>query len=320
MPMTELISLHYPLKELPQLTSKQVLAMGFFDGVHLGHQKVIQEAARVAHENGLPLAVLTYSPYPGLVFKKLSQPWHDLTPLDQKVQLLGKLGVDRVYCLQLTSHLSALHPEEFIKEILLPLQVHTVVAGFDHRYGKKEYQADMAHLPEYAAGRFDVLTVAKKTLGKSAAKVASRQIRQDLAAGDLTAVTESLGRVHETTGLIVHGDARGRTLGFPTINIWTPEVEFLPGIGVYAVSAYVDGRWVDGMASIGRNVTFEANRPVTVEINLFDFADEVYGEPVKVQWYAKLRNEVKFDSAEALVDQLLIDQQKTREYFQEKAD
>ncbi|GAP02617.1 riboflavin biosynthesis protein RibF [Fructobacillus pseudoficulneus] len=294
--------------------------MGFFDGVHLGHQRVIQEAAKVAHRKDLPLVVLTYNPYPGLVFEKMNQPWHYLTPLEEKVKLLGKLGVDRVYCLQLTSHVSELAPEDFIQDVLLPLRAETVVAGYDHWYGAKKYQADMAHLPDFAKNRFQVVTVGKTSLKGTDDKISSRVIRQQLTDGRLEQVTESLGRVHQTTGLIVHGDARGRTLGFPTINIWTPELESLPGIGVYAVSAFVDGRWYDGMASIGRNVTFEANRPVTVEINLFDFNDQVYGENVKVQWHLKLRDEVKFTTVEALVDQLQIDKELTLEYFREKID
>ncbi|GAP00221.1 riboflavin biosynthesis protein RibF [Fructobacillus ficulneus] len=317
--MTELINLHYPLTDLPQLNTDQVLAMGFFDGVHRGHQKVIKRAAQVAHDQGQPLAVLTYSPYPGLVFEKIAQPWHYLTPLAEKVDLLGQLGVDRVYCLQLTSHVADLDPEAFITGVLQPLRAATVVAGFDHKYGADKYEADMAHLPTYAKGRFEVVTVGKETLDADDRKIASRQIRADLAAGDLTAVTASLGRVHQTTGLVVHGDARGRTLGYPTINIWTPELESLPGLGVYAVRTEVDGHWYDGMASIGRNITFEANRPVTVEINLFDFADQVYGETVKIEWHTKLRDEVKFTTVEALIDQLNGDRDQTKEYFQTKA-
>lgn len=314
--MTELIRIHYPLDSQTIETTDQVLVMGYFDGVHRGHQAVIKKAKEEANRRGLPLAVLTYTPYPGLVFKKLPLPWHDLTPLNEKVTLLSKLGVDRVYCLNLTSSLAALAPQDFVDEVLMPLSPKAVVAGYDHLYGAREKQADMAHLAEYSADRFDVIAVGKESLPGQTDKVASRDIRTALAAGDLDFVNASLGRVHQTTGTVVHGDARGRTLGFPTINIWTPEQESLPGIGVYVVSVNILGQRVMGMASIGRNVTFEKNRPVTVEINLLDFNQAVYGEPVKVEWLHYLRGEVAFDGADALVEQLKRDRQDTRRYFE----
>lgn len=315
--MTELYKIHYPLDNNTYKATDQVLVMGYFDGVHKGHQAVIRAAKERADELGLPLAVLTYTPYPGVVFEKQSLPWHDLTPLDEKVALLGKLGVDRVYCLNLTSRLSALEPENFVEQVLLPLQAKVVAAGYDHLYGRPADKANMAHLSGYAQGRFEVLTVGKKTLvgDEAAEKVASRDIRAALADGDLDFANASLGRAHRTTGIVVHGDARGRTLGFPTINVWTPELETLPALGIYVVRVQIAGQTVKGMASIGRNVTFEANRPVTVEINLLDFNQAVYGEPVKVDWLQYLREEVPFDSVDDLVAQLERDREDTREYF-----
>ncbi|MBS9336103.1 riboflavin biosynthesis protein RibF [Fructobacillus papyrifericola] len=315
--MTELYQIHYPLDNNSLQARPQVLAMGFFDGVHLGHQAVIQAAKEQADRLGLPLAVLTYTPYPGLVFEKQALPWRALTPLKQKVELLEELGVDRVYVLNLTSALAALSPEQFVDQVLMPLQAKAVVAGFDHLYGRREEQADMAHLAEYAKGRFIVEAVSKTTLVNQDVKVASRNIRQKLAEGDADFVKESLGRPHQTSGYVVHGDARGRTLGFPTINIWTSEEESLPGIGVYVVSVEIAGKRVLGMASIGRNVTFEKGRPVTVEINLFDFSKEVYGEFVKVDWLHYLRGEVAFSGAEALVEQLKKDREDSLKYFEE---
>ncbi|MBS9334612.1 riboflavin biosynthesis protein RibF [Fructobacillus sp. M1-13] len=315
--MTTLYKIHYPLDNHFEQASPQVLAMGYFDGVHLGHQAVIKEAKKQADALGLPLAVLTYAPYPGLVFDKQPLPWHDLTPIDQKVALLGELGVDRVYCLNLTSTLASLSPVDFVEKVLLVLQAKVVVAGFDHLYGPKERQADMAHLPEYANGRFDVTVVEKQKIAGGSDKIASRAIRIDLANGHLEAVTNSLGRPHRTSGVVVHGDARGRTLGYPTINIWTPENESLPGIGVYVVRVQIAGRQVRGMASIGRNVTFEKNRPVTVEINLFDFDQQVYGEEVTVDWLHYLRGEVAFESVEDLIQQLECDRADSQQYFLE---
>ncbi|MBS9338064.1 riboflavin biosynthesis protein RibF [Fructobacillus sp. M2-14] len=314
--MTELYDIHYPLDENNFIATDQVIAMGYFDGVHRGHQAVIAEAKKKAEEMGLPLSVLTYTPYPGLVFEKKELPWHDLTPIAEKVALLSSLGVDRVYRLNLTSKLAGLQPTAFVQNVLLPLKAKAVVAGFDHYYGAKDLQADMAHLQKFANGAFDVIAVQKQTLGQNdSQKIASRTIRKQLTEGDLEQVTAALGRTHHTTGTVVHGDARGCTLGYPTINIWTPETEFLPGIGVYVVRVEVDGQEVMGMASIGRNVTFGEGRPVTVEINLLDWSEMIYGEPVKVHWEHRLRGEVAFESVDGLIAQLENDEANTRKYF-----
>ncbi|MCO0832501.1 bifunctional riboflavin kinase/FMN adenylyltransferase [Fructobacillus sp. W13] len=349
--MTELIDLHYPFDGDNFIAEDQVIAMGYFDGVHKGHQAVIKAAKAKADELGLPLSVLTYTPYPGLVFEKKALPWRDLTPIAEKIALLSNLGVDRVYRLNLTSKLAGLKPTAFVDNVLLALHAKAVVAGFDHYYGPRAEQADMVHLQKFAQGRFDVVTVGKQTVGemeaatadasngnagtnssattddatsavstdssvaKPDAKIASRTIRNQLEEGNVHAANAALGRVHHTTGTVVHGDARGRTLGYPTINIWTPEREFLPGIGVYAVRVEVAGQEVLGMASIGRNITFGEGRPVTVEINLLDWNEMIYGEPVKVYWDERLRGEVAFESVDGLIKQLEQDEAETRNYF-----
>ncbi|WEV53982.1 riboflavin biosynthesis protein RibF [Leuconostocaceae bacterium ESL0723] len=313
--MTELIKLHYPIQKLNLPARDQVLAMGFFDGLHLGHQAVIAKARAIAQEQNRPLAVLTYSPYPQAVFKKMNGPLRYLTPLDQKVALLSQMGVDRVYCLQLTSQLVALPPQRFVDQVLMALKPAVVVAGFDHLYGPKDLQADMEHLPDYSQGRFDVVTVPEQIHGGH--KIGSRYLREALDQGRVDDVNRLLGRSHQTTGIVVHGDARGRLLGFPTVNILTPEQEWLPGIGVYAVEIEISHHWYHGMASIGRNVTFEANRPITVEINILDFDQMVYGEPVRVNWCHWLRGEEKFPDVDSLVKQLREDQAATQAYFKD---
>ncbi|CAH1850289.1 riboflavin biosynthesis protein RibF [Convivina intestini] len=299
--LAQVTHLHFPLKNFKPLAQKTVIAMGFFDGVHRGHQAVIQTAAKLAQERHLPLVVLTYNPYPEAVFKKMALPLRYLTPLPQKTALLSQLGVEQVYCLQLTSHLAVQSPQNFVDQVLMQLNPAIVVAGFDHLYGLASQHADMQHLAIYSRNRFEVAVVpALNDVGK----VSSSRIRQALLAGRVADAAADLGRYHQTSGLVVHGDARGRTLGYPTVNIATPEAEWLPTIGVYAVKIQINERWYQGMASIGRNITFEAERPITVEINIFDFNDQVYGELVQIQWIAYLRGEEKFASADELVEQL----------------
>ncbi|GMA70616.1 riboflavin biosynthesis protein [Leuconostoc litchii] len=313
--MTELIRLHYPIVNFKKPV-QQVVAMGFFDGVHLGHQAVLARAKQEAEKRGVPLAVLTYDPHPIVAFQKLNQPLRYLTPLEQKVSIMSRLGVDKVYVMRFTSKLSKLKGQSFVDEVLMHLNPLTVVAGFDHLYGANGTNSDMSHLLVYAKERFGVITVPE--LDDLNQKISSSTIRKYLDNGNVDMVTKQLGHPHATTGTVVHGEARGRELGYPTANIQTPENEWLPGIGIYAVKIQINNQWYLGMASIGRNVTFGEARPITVEINILDFKEEIYGEAVQVEWYHYLRGEVKFNGVQSLINQLKLDAEDTHRYFNDK--
>lgn len=313
MTMIKTTTLHYPIQNFKQPV-RQVVAMGFFDGVHLGHQAVIKRAKAEADALGVPLAVLTYDPHPSVAFKALTEPLKYLTVVKQKAQLLETLGVSEMYKMQFTSQLAGLSPQVFVDEVLMQLNPVAVVAGFDHLYGSDKNQANMANLAIYAKARFDVIIVPEfDDLGL---KIGSSKIRSALCVGDMQTVNRQLGRIYHTTGIVVHGEARGRELGFPTANVLTPELEWLPGIGIYAVKISIAGQWHIGMASIGRNVTFGDNRPITVEINILDFNQAIYGEDVIVAWHQHLRGEVKFNQVDDLIAQLEKDKVATRTYFE----
>ncbi|WP_100665957.1 riboflavin biosynthesis protein RibF [Leuconostoc citreum] len=313
MTMIKTTTLHYPIQNFKQPV-RQVVAMGFFDGVHLGHQAVIKRAKAEADALGVPLAVLTYDPHPSVAFKALTEPLKYLTVVKQKAQLFETLGVSEMYKMQFTSQLAGLSPQVFVDEVLMQLNPVAVVAGFDHLYGSDKNQANMANLAIYAKARFDVIIVPEfDDLGL---KIGSSKIRSALCVGDMQTVNRQLGRIYHTTGIVVHGEARGRELGFPTANVLTPELEWLPGIGIYAVKISIAGQWHIGMASIGRNVTFGDNRPITVEINILDFNQAIYGEDVTVAWHHHLRGEVKFNQVDDLIAQLEKDKVATRTYFE----
>ncbi|MGR8808637.1 riboflavin biosynthesis protein RibF [Leuconostoc citreum] len=313
MTMIKTTTLHYPIQNFKQPV-RQVVVMGFFDGVHLGHQAVIKRAKAEADALGVPLAVLTYDPHPSVAFKALTEPLKYLTVVKQKAQLLETLGVSEMYKMQFTSQLAGLSPQVFVDEVLMQLNPVAVVAGFDHLYGSDKNQANMANLAIYAKARFDVIIVPEfDDLGL---KIGSSKIRSALCVGDMQTVNRQLGRIYHTTGIVVHGEARGRKLGFPTANVLTPELEWLPGIGIYAVKISIAGQWHIGMASIGRNVTFGDNRPITVEINILDFNQAIYGEDVTVAWHHHLRGEVKFNQVDDLIAQLEKDKVATRTYFE----
>lgn len=311
----QVVKIHHPLDSTLIPDGPVVLAMGFFDGVHRGHQEVIKTAKKIADEKGLPLAVLTYSHAPGIVYHQYTDGFKYLSPTKRKLELLAARDVDIVYLVSFTSAFAHLKPQEFVDQYLIAFHAQVVVAGFDHTYGKQDI-ATMARLPEYAKGRFEVVTVPKYTLsGPNADKVGSRAIRQQISAGQIAVANQELGYTYTTSGIVVHGLARGRTLGFPTANIENPADELIPGIGVYTVAVAIDGHWHGGMASVGYNITFGKAPKRTVEIYLFDFNQMIYGEEVQVRWYQYLRGEVKFASADELVAQMKKDEQAARKFL-----
>lgn len=313
----QVIKIHHPLDRRLIPNGPVVLAMGFFDGVHRGHQAVIKRAKEIADQQSLPLAVLTYSHAPSIVYHQYPDGFKYLTLTKRKLALLKRLSVDLVYLVSFTSAYGSLQPEEFIDQYLVPMHSQVVVAGFDHTYGAKD-TATMAKLPLYARGRFEVETVPKVVMpGANDEKVGSRKIKQQITAGKLRLANRGLGYPYTTSGIVVHGLARGRTLGFPTANIQAPAGELLPGVGVYTVQVSVNGHWYGGMASVGHNITFGRAPRLTVEIYLFDFDQMIYGEEVQVRWYRYLRGEEKFAGAAELVAQMKKDEQQSREILAE---
>ena len=312
----EIIKLRHPYQanEIPE--DEVVLALGFFDGVHRGHQEVIGRAKNIADKNNLKLAVMTFNQHPSIVFKKLDPDQHKyLSTVSRKEELMDKIGVDYLYEVDFTSAFASLSPQDFVEQYIINLHAKTVVAGFDYTFGKKEV-ASMEHLPMYANNRFDIVVVEKQTLKEK--KISSTRIRLALEIGDMAVANKLLGYTYATPGRVVHGDARGRLLGFPTANIEVENFVKLPRIGVYAVEILVGGQVYKGMASIGHNVTFEPNRPLTVEVYILDFSDDIYGEEVTVFWHDYLRGEEKFDSIDALIAQLKQDELDTVHFFEKK--
>lgn len=308
----QVIRIHHPLQRQLIPAGPAVLAMGFFDGVHRGHQQVIQAARRIAGHRSLPLAVLTYNHTPAVVYHRIPGGAKYLTTLDQKTSLMRQLGVNLLYVVDFTSQYGAQSPQQFVDHFLLALHPQVVVAGEDHTFGQGP-AATMGHLPTLARGRFEVVAV--PTLQHGEHKVGSSHIRRQISAGELELANQGLGRAYQTTGLVVHGLARGRQIGFPTINIESPASTVIPALGVYVTRVKIGDRWYGGMANIGHNETFGEGAPRTMEINLFDFHRQVYGEEVVVEWYSHLRDGAKFASVEELVAQMKRDQQAATDYL-----
>lgn len=289
------------------------LAMGFFDGVHLGHQKVILKAKQKANEKKIKLAVMTFDKHPSVQFqKKPERSIKYLTSMEKKISLMEGLGVDIFYILTLNNDLASLTPQDFVTKYMIDLHAQVVVAGFDYTYGKKDI-ANMDTLSKYAHQQFEVVTVPE--LVSEDQKISSTRIRAAIDKGQINDVNRLLGYEYQTIGEVVHGEARGRELGFPTLNLEFNEHIRIPGPGIYVTRVQVSGVWYRGMASIGYNVTFGQDRELTVEINLFDFNEMIYGQQVTVEWLSYLRSEIKFDGIDGLISQLNQDKKMTIAYF-----
>lgn len=297
------------LNELPET----VTAIGFFDGIHKGHQKVIQTAVREAKERGMESAVITFHPHPSVVLKKDVQHVKYLTPIREKQEILQKLEVDRLYIIQFNQELASLTPQVFVDHFLKELRIKHMVAGFDFSYGHKG-KGNMQTIQEHAAGAFTVTQVDKVVIDGE--KISSTKIRNLLKAGDMDEAARLLGRPLSVTGLVVKGEQRGRTIGYPTANIAVSDETLLPKVGVYAVKVLYKNEVYEGMASLGFKPTFtdQLVEPI-LEVNIFDYNNDLYEEELRVQWYTFIREEKKFSGVEELVSEIAEDEKKVRKYF-----
>ncbi|WHY02381.1 bifunctional riboflavin kinase/FAD synthetase [Neobacillus sp. DY30] len=309
----EVINLGFPLNidrtEIPPLS----MALGYFDGVHLGHQKVIIEAKKQAGQKGLRSAVMTFDPHPSVVLGKNEKHVHYITPLADKISLIEELGIDYLFIVQFTSEFANLLPQEFIDQYVIDLNVKHVVAGFDFSYGRMG-KGTMEILPFHSREKFTFTIVEKYTSGDE--KVSSTRIRQYIKNGKTAELPELLGRFHQTTGIVVHGDKRGRTIGFPTANVDTKDEYILPPTGVYAVKIKIDENWYEGVCNVGYKPTFNKDElKISVEVHIFNFEKNIYGAEVTIEWHQYLRKEQKFSGIQELVAQIEKDKQNAIKYF-----
>lgn len=276
-----------------------ILTIGNFDGVHLGHRALLQASAD-APEAG-PVRALFFDPHPSDYFGRRTGPL--LTSPGRREELLLRSGADQVHVQTFDADFAALTPEAFVAQVIVEEQrAAVVVVGSDFRFGKG------------AAGNTDTLlelgkehgyrVVVVDAVNEGGEAISSTRIRTSLESADTATATRLLGRAHDVEAEVVLGDQRGRTIGFPTANLGTPE-GLIPADGVYAVVARVGEKLVHGMANIGTRPTFEAGR--STEVHLFDFNEDIYGTRLRVAFVAHLRAEQRFSGVEELVSQLKTD-------------
>lgn len=293
--------IRYPTQMPVHCEQGYSMAIGFFDGLHKGHQQLIQTAVAQANESGARSAVMTFDPHPSVVLSGKKTEIHYITPLKQKLELLSQMNVDDVFVVRFTSDFARLSPETFIEEFIVTPHVRNVIAGFDFSFGAFG-KGNLEMMSSYLGKRANVTTIPKFTMDDD--KVSSTRIRQELTEGNVDQVRKLLGRPFQMDGIVVHGDKRGRTIQFPTANIATDEEQYIPANGVYAVRMFVQNIWVDGVCNVGYKPTVQDLKKLSIEVHLVEFDHDIYGEQVRVLWYAPIRKEQKFPSLEALKEQI----------------
>ncbi|MBT2682987.1 bifunctional riboflavin kinase/FAD synthetase [Bacillus sp. ISL-37] len=312
----KLIKLNHPHEYRREDFPAMAMALGYFDGVHLGHQQVIKEAKKEAEAKGLKSAVMTFDPHPSVVLGKSVQHMEYITPLDEKIRIVEDMGVDYLFVVNFSIEFSSLLPQEFVDQYIIGLNVHHVVAGFDYSYGKMG-KGNMETIQFHSRGKFD-FTVVSKLSNQEAEKVSSTLIRALLRDGKVEEMPTLLGRFYTTKGTVINGERRGRTIGFPTANVQMEDQYILPPTGVYAVKIQVEGAWHEGVCNVGYKPTFhkEKKDKPSVEVNIFNFNKEIYRESAAIEWHMRLRSERKFEGIQQLVAQIEKDKKEAMLYFE----
>ena len=293
------------------LENETVLVLGYFDGLHLGHQELFKKARQIADEKGLKVALLTFPESPKLAFVRYHPELllHLQSPED-RFQKLNELGVDELFLIDFTTDFSSKTAKEFVDQFVKALRARVLIAGFDYSFGSDKKTA--SDLADYFDGQVEVIS---PVLDQSE-KISSTRIRQAILEGRVHEAARLLGHPLSSRGIVVHGDARGRTIGYPTANLAPIDRTYLPSDGVYVVDVDFKGQTYRGMASVGKNVTFDG-KELRFEVNLFDFSGDIYGHTLTIHWLDKIREMVKFDGIDQLVAQLKEDEAISRNWIKD---
>ncbi|ARJ51721.1 riboflavin biosynthesis protein RibF [Staphylococcus lutrae] len=307
----KVIEITHPIQSEQYIQEDVAMALGFFDGVHRGHQALFDKLDQVAKEKGLKKAVMTFDPHPSVVLSPEQKRTTYITPLADKIERLGEREIDYCLVVNFSSRFAEVTPDAFIHDYLVKNHARAIIAGFDFTFGKFG-KGNMAMLQEYQA-YFDCITVGKQELNGE--KISTTAIREALETGNLAYANEQLGSRYRMKGTVVQGEKRGRTIGFPTANIEPSDDYVMPTLGVYAVSLTIGSseKIYRGVCNIGVKPTFHDDLPqAVIEVNIFDFEENIYGERVTLYWHHYMRPELKFAGIDPLVAQMNQDKERAK--------
>lgn len=292
---------------------KTIVTLGTFDGVHLGHNVILDKICNIAKEENLESVLLTFFPHPRLIVSNDSE-IKMLNTMAEKAMLLEQKGIQNFIIHPFDKLFSELSPKEFVEQVLIKqLNIQKIIIGYDHKFGKNraaDFNDLIAFGNEYG---FEVEEIPAKQVDE--VSVSSTKIRNSLLEGNISLANAYLGYSYMLSGIVTKGNQLGRTIGFPTANIEVSEnYKLIPKNGVYIVTAIVNNQTIFGMMNIGIKPTLGDNVP-TIEVHLLDFSEDIYGQEIQVNVIERLRDEQKFESFEALKSQLEIDKTNTLDYF-----
>lgn len=305
---------HYHSLAETQLQNSH-LAIGVFDGVHRGHRQIITKLVETAHRNNSPTAILTFDPHPATVLT--NKQIRLLTTPDERAEILFSLGVDTVITQRFTSDLSNVTALDFMTSLKQSLGLAHLLIGYDTALGKGR-EGDAKRLTEIGKDlNYSVEVI--PVLSENEKIISSTQIRNHISTGNIAEANQLLGYQYPLSGVVIHGAGRGKQINFPTANVDYPPHKAIPSNGIYACWATLGDKKFMAATSVGFNPTFTPERQIqSVEAYLLDFDHDIYGETLKLEFVTRLRNEEKFTSVEALIEQIGRDVIRTREILMNK--
>ena len=292
--------------------NKSIVTIGTFDGVHLGHRVILKRMKEIAKKTKGKSVLLTFSPHPRHVLHKDNQDMKLITTLQEKQDLINQAGLDNLVIHEFTKKFSRIKPVNFVRDILVEqLNVHTLVIGYDHHFGRNregsiQELTTLADLYDFNIEKIDPQYFEDVT-------VSSSKIRKLIEKGEMAKSKQYLGYEFMLNGKVIKGNSLGKTINFPTANIVVEDKwKILPADGVYAVKIVLEAKEYKGMMNIGQKPTVDGNG-ISLEVNIFDFNQDIYGKGIEIRFVKRIRDERKFEDLQGLKKQLLIDRNKARQ-------
>lgn len=303
------MKVYYSIEEF-KTVNKTAVTIGTFDGVHTGHNVIIEQLKNAATKIGGESVILTFFPHPRMVLYPDDNELRLLNTIEERTEMLRRAKIDHLIIHPFSKEFSRLSSTEFVRDILVnKLNVSTLVIGYDHHFGRNR-EGSFEHLQELAPlYDFNVEEIAAQEIQQ--VNISSTKVRISLSNGEILAANQFLGYNYFIKGIVIEGNKMGRTIGFPTANIKVDQwYKLVPSKGVYAVRVKLDNRTFDGMLNIGNRPTLNKNDNETIEVNIFNFEEDIYNKEIQIEFYERIRDEQKFNNLDALKKQLEIDKQK----------